>query len=367
MRARRSVCGNVGSVSSAVCGGHHVTKGYSRLWLAVASPAVCVAGILLFWNYGASKTGEAPADGRNGSVACIEKERVKPERLRPQPEGAREAVKVAAVQFVSEMGRPERNRKRLEVFVRQAAQNGAKIVVLPETSITGYMTCDLRTTWQVVDRTVTNGLRGISPAKVAETVPGPSTRAFGKLAKELGIYLTIPLVEVDRKSGRYFNTVVLVGPDGALLLHYRKLNPWPYAERGWAERGDRGHAYVDTPYGRLALLICYDINFEPPHLRRSQVDILLYLIAWVEGADSTWFRKELPQIARENNMSIIGANWTVPEKPDWHGYGQSLIIARTGQVLARVKHDLEEEIIYADLPVTAAPHRRARGESRESL
>ena len=271
---------------------------------------------------------------------------------KPEDGSAPGTVRVAAVQCVSFMGEPERNRSRLEQFVREAAGNGAKIVVLPETAITGYLSLDLKTTWQAEGREVTDGLNGISPDAVAETVPGPSTRGFGKLAKELGIYLTVPLLELNETNGRkFFNTVVLVGPDGSVLLHYRKLNPWPYAERGWAEKGDRGYAWLDTPYGRLALLICYDINFEPPALRKRRVDTLLYPIAWVDKAGSTWFQKRLPQIARKNNLNIIGANWTIPAEPDWHGYGQSCIIDRKGRVLASVARDIGEEIIYADLPV----------------
>jgi predicted amidohydrolase len=265
-------------------------------------------------------------------------------------------VTVAAVQFQSAMGDPEGNRKRLEPLIREAAGHGAKIIVLPEMAITGYMSGDLKTTWQVQGRAVAVGLTGISPASAAETVPGPSTRAFAVLADELDIYLTVPLLETDKKSGQLFNTVVLVDPDGGMLLHYRKLNPWPFAERGWADKGDHGYAYADTPYGRMALLICYDVNFEPPVLKTKKVDVLLYPIAWVDEKDSDWFEKRLPAIARENDLAIVGANWTVPEKPDWHGYGQSRIIDRQGNILARASRDIGEEILYAELavPPTAA-------------
>jgi len=50
-------------------------------------------------------------------------------------------------------------------------------------------------------------------------------------------------------------------------------------------------------------------------------------------------------------VNIIGANWSVPAKPTWHGYGQSLILRRNGQVAAKVKNDLGNEVIYADLTV----------------
>jgi hypothetical protein len=58
-------------------------------------------------------------------------------------------VRVAAVQFVSRWASPAENRKALEPLVREAAKNGAKIVVLPETAVTGYMSHDIRLTWQV--------------------------------------------------------------------------------------------------------------------------------------------------------------------------------------------------------------------------
>jgi len=264
-------------------------------------------------------------------------------------------VRAAAVQFVSQFGKPEVNRRRLETYIREAARNGAKIVVLPETAIQGYLHSDIRTGWQVEGWTTSKRVRGVSPAHVAEPVPGPSTRAFGSLSKELGIYLTVPILEVEEGSGRYFNTLCLVGPEGGLLLHYRKLHPWPYAERGWASVGDRGLQFLDTPYGRLGLLICYDINFEPAHLRKHGVDILLYSIAWVNNAKSPWFDVRLPRIAKANGLNIIGANWAVPQRPKWHGYGNTCIIDHTGRILARASRDIGEEVVYAGVPIRPRP------------
>lgn len=260
-------------------------------------------------------------------------------------------VRVAAIQFVSRWARPDENRKELAALVRQAAGGGAKIVVLPETAISSYMSHDIRLTWQVGGRAVSDELTGHSPAAVAETVPGPSTEQFAALARELGIYLTVPILEGDPPTDRYFNTVVLVGPDGKQLLHYRKLNPWPFAERGWATRGDRGRAVVDTPYGRLGVLICYDINFEPAAMEKEGIDHLLYSIAWVDDPGSDWFEKRLPAVAREHHFSIIGANWSVPDTAGWAGWGMTRIIAADGRILARVPSDLGSAIVYADLPI----------------
>jgi len=96
-------------------------------------------------------------------------------------------------------------------------------------------------------------------------------------------------------------------------------------------------------------LVCFDIHFEPPKLKANGVDHLLYAIAWVDNADSTWFSQSLPGIAKKANVNIIGANRSVAERPAWHGYGQSVIIGRGGQILAKTKNDLGNEILYAEL------------------
>jgi predicted amidohydrolase len=276
--------------------------------------------------------------------------------LAPRSPQAPAKVRAAAVQFVSRWASPAENRKALALLVREAARNGAKIVVLPEAAITGYMSHDLKRTWQVGDRKLSHGLQGDSPKEYAETVPGDSTREFGRLAQELGIYLTVPFVEFDPRQEKYFSTVVLVDPDGSIALHYRKLNPWLWAEGAWSSPGDRGLQFLDTPYGRLGLLISNDINFEMSQRKQRGVDHLLFSMAWVDGSSrSDWFTLSLPITASQMNFNLVGANWSIPRPADWSGYGHSLILNYDGQTAAAVKSDLGDDIIYADLEV---PRRR---------
>jgi predicted amidohydrolase len=264
-----------------------------------------------------------------------------------------ETFKVAAIQAVSQFGRPEENREHLGELVQQSARAGAEVVVLPETAVTGYMSADLMQTWQVPGQAVTQGLTGVDPKDAAETVPGPTTEFFGKLAARYGIYLTVPLLEADRKTGRYYNTVVLLGPDGRVLIHYRKLNPWSWAEAGWATAGDLGRPVADTPLGRLGVLICYDIHKQAAELAALKVDTLLYSIAWVEDAGSDWFARGLPAVAKQGGFNIVGANWAVPEdtEPAWHGFGQSEILTAAGQAAGRASGEKGDQIIYAELPL----------------
>jgi predicted amidohydrolase len=142
-------------------------------------------------------------------------------------------VKVAAVQCPSDLGDVAGNTKKLTARVTEAAKAGAKIVVLPETSITGYLSQDLKTNWHVPGWPIENQFEGKNPAEFAEPVPGPSTKHFAKLAKDLAFYLTVPLLEIDNATdaARYFNTVCLAAPTGEIVAHYRKLTPWPVPEK----------------------------------------------------------------------------------------------------------------------------------------
>jgi predicted amidohydrolase len=268
-------------------------------------------------------------------------------------------VKVAAVQCSSDLGAVEANTKKLSELIAEAARNGAKIVVLPEAAITGYLSQDLKTNWHVAGRPIDRDYTGRDPAESAETVPGPSTKHFCALAQQLGIYLTIPLLEVDRTEGedkpRFFNTVCLASPAGELVAHYRKLTPWPVPEKSWATPGDRGIQVVDTEYGRVGLAICFDIHNILEKYQDSDLWALLYPIAWVDDEHpAEWFFHRLPARVKPFHFHVIGANWSVDERQKWRGYGFSEIISRDGVIVASAKSLYGSEIVYAELPTAAS-------------
>jgi predicted amidohydrolase len=272
-----------------------------------------------------------------------------------------QTVKVAAVQCSSDLGAVAANRKKLTALVTEAARNGAKIVVLPETAVTGYLSQDLRTNWHLDGWPLEPTFTGKSPAAYAETVPGPSTRHFGDLAKRLKVYVTVPLLEVVKPAAgakgkpRYFNTVCLMSPKGELVAHYRKLTPWPHPEQSWATPGDRGVQFYDTEYGRVGLAICYDIHTILEKYRPHKLWALLYPIAWVdEGHPADWFWHQLPKRTALFKHHVIGANWSVDERQPWFGYGFSTILGADGKVLASAKSLYGSEIVYATLPTAWA-------------
>lgn len=274
-------------------------------------------------------------------------------------------VKVAAIQCSSALGDAQANRDKLTELIKDAALHGAKIVVLPETAITGYLSQDLRTNWNVAGRPIERHFRSKDPTAFAEPVPGQSTKHFCELAKQLQIYLTIPLLEIDESaiqpgnddseatdnhSPRFFNTVCLAAPNGELVAHYRKLTPWPYPEKSWATVGDRGVQVYDSEYGRMGLAICYDIHTILEKYEPHKIWALLYPIAWVdESHPADWFWHRLPKRIAPFKHYVIGANWSVDERQKWYGYGFSTIFEPDGKVLVTAKSLYGSEILYATI------------------
>jgi predicted amidohydrolase len=257
------------------------------------------------------------------------------------------------VQCSSTLGDVEGNRLKVTGLTEEAAAHGAKIVVLPEAAITGYLSQDLKTNWCLKGWPLEPVFQPRDPLPHAESVPGPSTKHFATLAKRLGIYITVPFVErEDHPDGpRLYNTVCLVSPQGEVVAHYRKLTPWPVPEQSWATPGNRGVQVYDTEYGRVGLAICYDIHTILEKYRDKHLWALLYPIAWVDDHDpDDWFRHKLPARFAPFHHYLIGANWSVDAEQPWLGYGCSSIIAPDGRVLAIAHSRHGSEIVYATIP-----------------
>jgi predicted amidohydrolase len=272
-------------------------------------------------------------------------------------------VKVAAIQCSSNLGDVAGNRRKLSALVEEAAREGAKIIVLPETAVTGYLSQDLGTNWHLQGWPLAASFQGKDPRPFAEPVPGPSTRHFAALAKGLHVYLTVPLLEIadpavkaaaklGDKAGvpRFFNTVCLMSPRGEMVAHYRKLTPWPHPEQSWATPGDRGIQVYDSEYGRMGLAICFDIHTILEKYQPRHIWALLYPIAWVDdNHPAEWFWHKLPARVAPFGHYVIGANWSVDQPQKWYGYGFSTVISPEGKVLASAKSLYGSEIVYATL------------------
>jgi predicted amidohydrolase len=245
------------------------------------------------------------------------------------------------------MGELEYNRKLLHSLITEAAGRGAKIVVLPECAVHGYMDPGRERVWVTKDNAA-EGCPAVEP--VAEPVPGESTRYFGSLAKKLGIYLALPLVE---KSGeRFYNAQVLLDPQGAVAAHHRKTNLWAPGDGTWATEAEEQPRVVDSPYGRLGLMICYEVHVLPEKLAAAKADIVLYSVGWFGPNTEGWYKDIFPRrYVVPNGFHVVVSNWSADVgAPGWPGHGYSCVIDRTGAVLAMAKETRGSELVIADLP-----------------
>ena len=215
----------------------------------------------------------------------------------------------------------------------------------------------------------------------AETIPGPTTAAFGEKAKQYEICILVGIFEKARYEGVYYNSLVVLGPDGKIIegvfpdgkrtLRYVKtphflpsgrLNPSKYNEAFYFTPGF-GWPIFNTAKARIGLTICFDRHFPEPfrNPRTPQGAEIIFnpnvamgfraLTAGASMADT--FLTQLQSRAVENSVWVCVVNKAgteVLQGQETFCYGQSAIIDPTGKIVAQAPGDEETVITYeADL------------------
>lgn len=177
-------------------------------------------------------------------------------------------VRVGLVQFSAGLDRSA-NLEALAAQLRAFGAPGPQLVVCPEASMYDF------------------GPTDAPLAPHAESLDGPFVAALGELAREHGCTIVAGMFEGDGQRLPY-NTLVVVGPDGAVRTAYRKLHLYDafgYAESDRMAAGDGPPVTFDLGEHRVGLLTCYDLRF--PELARALAadgaDLLVVPAAWVRG------------------------------------------------------------------------------------
>ena len=196
-------------------------------------------------------------------------------------------VRLAAVHFRPQGG--ETNQQKCELFaplIAAAAYRNADLVCLPE-SLTYYGS-------------------GRTMAECAEPVPGPSTKYFGQLAKQHGLYIVAGLTERD--GSVVYNTAALVGPDGELAGKYRKVClPREEIEAGVTPGKD--YPVFETRFGKVGMMVCWDVHF--PEVARNLSSRGAEVIAMpIWGGNPALARAR----AIENQIYLISSTYTGIER-----------------------------------------------------
>jgi len=150
---------------------------------------------------------------------------------------------VAGLSLMPEPWNKEANYAKLERYARQAARQGAQVVITPEGFLEGY----------VGNEKHTPGLTRERYFPVGETIDGPLMTRARELARELKIFLAVGFAE--RRDSAMYNTVAIFSPEGALTSRYSKshtADDEPFNTKGTE------FPVVPTPFGRWGTLICFD-------------------------------------------------------------------------------------------------------------
>ncbi len=245
------------------------------------------------------------------------------------------------------------NMARLEQKIEALAAQGAKLIVLQELHNSLYF-CQT----ECVDN-----------FDLAETIPGPSTRFFGEIARRLGVVIVTSLFE-RRAPGLYHNTAVVLESDGSIAGCYRKMHipdDPAYYEKFYFTPGDMGFKPINTSVGKLGIMVCWDQWF--PEAARlmalAGADVLIYPTAiGYESSDTpdeqqrqreAWTTVQRGH-AVANGLPVVAVNRVgLEEDPSKQTngiqfWGSSFVAGPQGELLYRAEADKEtEHIVDIDL------------------
>lgn len=242
---------------------------------------------------------------------------------------------------------PEENLSKACERVQEAATAGAQVICLPELFRSQYF-C------QKEDAAIFD---------LAESIPGPSTEALGKIAREKKVTVLASLFE-RRMAGVYHNTLVVLSPDGEISGMYRKMHipddPL-YYEKYYFTPGDLGFQAFQTPNAKVGTLVCWD-QWYPEAARITALqgaNVLFYptAIGWHPAEKEEWGRRQQDawrtmqrSHAIANGVYVAAVN-RIGHEGDQNGgiqfWGSSFISDPFGTVLAEASTD-REEILYAE-------------------
>lgn len=250
-------------------------------------------------------------------------------------------VQIGLIQTTSG-GDPAASTRKTADLIRKAADRGAQIVCTQELYRSDYF-CQKE-----------------DPAlfDLAEIIPGPSTEAFGAVAREKGIVIIASLFE-KRAAGLYHNTVAVLNTDGSVIGLYRKMHipdDPAFYEKYYFTPGDLGFKSFDTPFGRIGVLICWD-QWYPEAARLTALagaEILFYptAIGWALNEDpkvkkcqhDAWHTIQRSH-AIANGVFVASVNRTGTEGGHLEFWGQSFVCDPFGEVLCQAAPDREEILV----------------------
>jgi predicted amidohydrolase len=281
-------------------------------------------------------------------------------------------LRVAAVQATYVLMDREATIDRVAELTAAAAGQGAQLVAFPEAFVPGTpIWIDTQRIWDGD----ADWFRLLAENAVA--VPGPATDRLCAIAREHGVWLVIGVQEKPENSGTIYNSTLYLSPEGSVVEKHRKLMPTGSERTVWGMGDGSTLRVVDTPFGRIGGLICWE-NYMPLarfHLYAQGID--LWLAPTLAPGDA-WIAT-MRHLARENRMFVVGVNPVlhvdriptdfphrdrlapasyVADHGPWIEEGNTVVVGPGGELLAGPVREREETLLVdLDLGAVRAARR----------
>lgn len=248
-----------------------------------------------------------------------------------------EEFRVSAVQMDVRFGEKAANLDRMAAFAREAAGEGAALVVFPECVLTGYCFESRE-----------------EGCEYAESIPGPAVESVTSICRELDLHVVFGLLESAEE--KLYNALALVGPEG-LLGSYRKAHLPHLGIDHYVDAGENLSTVHQTPFCRLGMNICYDGAFPESArlLALAGADLVVLPTNWPPGAEE-FATYAINTRAMENAMYYLAAD-RVGEERGFRFIGLSRICDVHGRTIAQADGE-SETVLTATIDPQQARRKR---------
>lgn len=275
---------------------------------------------------------------------------------------------MAIVQATPVMFRKDKGLEKALTLIDEAAQQGAELIVFPELFLPGYP-YGMTFGFTVGSRKADGRVDWKNYYDNSLLFDGAEIKALIDKAKALGVYLSMGYSERDAVTGTLYNSNVMIAPDGTAMNH-RKLKPTGSERVVWGDADRDFFPVMDTPWGPMANLICWESYMPLARVALYEKGISLYISP--NTNDNPEWQNTIRHIAieghcyfinadlifrREDYPATVSAETEIAALPDIACRGGSCVIDPFGHDASETVWD-EEAIIYADLDMQKVPASR---------
>lgn len=255
------------------------------------------------------------------------------------------SLKIGCVQATPVIFNKQKTVEKAEDYIKQAADEGVRFLVFPESFIPAYP-AGMGFGTVVGSRTDVGRDQFREYWEQSVDVPGPETQVLAGLAKKYDMYIVMGVTERDAVSKSLYCTLLYFSPAVGLMGKHRKLKPTAAERLVWGDGDSSTLSTFDTEIGKIGGLICWENYMPLARMAMYQKGVEIYVAPTADARDS--WTSTMIHIASEGRCYVIGCNQIIrksdyPEhlrkeladdRPELLSRGGSVIVSPMGEILA---------------------------------